>query len=404
MQPLPALTSQSLAARYATDSAAITKAAASAKRMGDPALAHALGALRGRHFLSFDPRGPGEAIEVSATSPPRRGWRFSCPAPTRPWRRSVPGARPRSGRGRGPRRAGTPAGPGRPPRGRRLARLQHPRHLSPGVLTSGDAGQGASALRPFVTHSPGTGPASPCCATARDGRLRPGRVAPARHRHRGVRQPRDGRFLGAAAAHQRPGSGAGAAATGSATCPTSSCSGSASAPTPPPPRSVPARSAAAPAGTAVTSARAGRRCATWPHRPGDPAGVPDDPPRHHQAPRAGRTDRRRHAAAPRPHGRRAPRPGHRRGHPRALAGHRAGAEPRPGGQRAARRQPAGLAARPHPGVVDLSDTSPSSSSSAATPPPAATPGTTLAGCARGWRGCPARWRCSPPCGCRSRSG
>jgi len=62
MQPLPALTSRSLAARYTADSAAITKAAASAKRMGDPALAHALGALRGRHFLSFDPRGPGEAI------------------------------------------------------------------------------------------------------------------------------------------------------------------------------------------------------------------------------------------------------------------------------------------------------------------------------------------------------
>src|SRR5262245_1368255 len=64
MQPLPALTSRALAARYATDSAAIAKAAASAKRIGDPALAHALGALRGRHFLSFDSRGPGEAIEV----------------------------------------------------------------------------------------------------------------------------------------------------------------------------------------------------------------------------------------------------------------------------------------------------------------------------------------------------
>ena len=64
MQPLPALTSHALAARYAADSAAVTKAAASAQRIGDPALGRALDALRGRHFLSFDPRGPGEAIEV----------------------------------------------------------------------------------------------------------------------------------------------------------------------------------------------------------------------------------------------------------------------------------------------------------------------------------------------------
>ena len=49
-----------------------------------------------------------------------------------------------------------------------------------------------------------------------------------------------------------------------------------------------------------------------------------------------------HAAAPRPRGRRAARPGHRGGHRRPLAGHRAGAGREQRRHGAARRQPAGL--------------------------------------------------------------
>ena len=64
MQPLPAFTTSALTARYAANSAAIATAARSAQRSGDPALARALDAMRGKHFLSFDPRGRGEAIEV----------------------------------------------------------------------------------------------------------------------------------------------------------------------------------------------------------------------------------------------------------------------------------------------------------------------------------------------------
>ena len=64
MRPLPALTTSALTARYAASSAAIATAARSAQRSGDPALARALDAMRGKHFLGFDSRGQGEAIEV----------------------------------------------------------------------------------------------------------------------------------------------------------------------------------------------------------------------------------------------------------------------------------------------------------------------------------------------------
>src|SRR5262245_29037289 len=152
MQPLPALTSRALAARYATDSAAIAKAAAAAKRIGDPALAHALDALRGRHFLSFDPRGPGEAIEVLGDL--ATATRVAI---------LVPGS-DTSLATFGSRGTASPAGAAaalaaqahRLDPGARLAVVAWlgyaaPATLSAGILTSGDAGQGASALRPFVT-------------------------------------------------------------------------------------------------------------------------------------------------------------------------------------------------------------------------------------------------------------
>jgi len=151
-QPLPALTGRALAARYATDSAAITKAAASAERTGDPALARALDALRGRHFLSFDPRGPGEAIEVLGDLATATRVAILVPG-------SDTSLATFDSRG-----TASPAGAAaalaaqarRLDPGARLAVIawlgySTPATLSTGVLTSGDAGQGASALRPFVT-------------------------------------------------------------------------------------------------------------------------------------------------------------------------------------------------------------------------------------------------------------
>jgi hypothetical protein len=152
MQPLPALTGRALAARYAADSAAITRAASSARRSGDPALARALDALRGRHFLSFDPRGPGEAIEVLGDLATAARVAILVPG-------SDTSLATFDSRG-----TASPAGAAaalaaqarRLDPGARLAVVawlgyRTPATLSPGVLTSGDAGQGASALRPLVT-------------------------------------------------------------------------------------------------------------------------------------------------------------------------------------------------------------------------------------------------------------
>jgi hypothetical protein len=152
MQPLPALTSRSLAARYAADSAAIAQAASSAERSGHPALARSLDSLRGRHFLSFDPRGPGEAIEVLGDLATATRVAILVPG-------SDTSLATFDSRG-----TASPAGAAvalaaqahRLDPGARFAVVawlgySTPTTLSPGVLTSGDAGQGASALRPFVT-------------------------------------------------------------------------------------------------------------------------------------------------------------------------------------------------------------------------------------------------------------
>ena len=86
-----------------------------------------------------------------ATASESRSW---CRAPTRRWPRSSPGDRrpPAAVRRRSPRRrAGSNLGPGE--RLAVIAWLGHPAPamLSPAVMTSGDAGQGAQALRPLVT-------------------------------------------------------------------------------------------------------------------------------------------------------------------------------------------------------------------------------------------------------------
>jgi hypothetical protein len=152
MQPLPALTSRSLAARYATDSAAIARAASSAWRSGDPALARALDALRGRHFLSFDPRGPGEVIEVLGDLATATRVAILVPgSDTSLATFDSQGTASPAGAA-----AALAAQAHRLDQGAHLAVVawlgyRTPATLSPGVLNSGDAGQGASALRPLVT-------------------------------------------------------------------------------------------------------------------------------------------------------------------------------------------------------------------------------------------------------------
>jgi len=150
-QPMPALTSQALSARYAADSRQIAQAAATAARVGNTSRAAALRAMRGGHFLDFNPRGQGLAAEVFGNL--ADATRVAILVPGSDTSLTTFGSR-------------GPASPG--PGGAALAAAAHrldprarlaviawlgyatPSTLSPAVMTSGDAGQGASALRPLV--------------------------------------------------------------------------------------------------------------------------------------------------------------------------------------------------------------------------------------------------------------
>ena len=95
-QPLPALTARALAARYAADSRLIARAA----ERGQPGRRRRPGPLAGRHarpaLHRLQPRaGRAWRSRSSATWPGPGGWPSWCPAPTPPWPRSTPGARPR---------------------------------------------------------------------------------------------------------------------------------------------------------------------------------------------------------------------------------------------------------------------------------------------------------------------
>jgi hypothetical protein len=105
-QPFPALTAQALAARYATDSRMIARAARAAARSGNQGLARSLGAMRGEHFIDFNPAGPGLAVEVIGDLATARRVAVLVPGLTRRWPRSTPGARPHP-------RARPPPWPGR---------------------------------------------------------------------------------------------------------------------------------------------------------------------------------------------------------------------------------------------------------------------------------------------------
>jgi hypothetical protein len=150
-QPLPALTSQGLAARYAADSQLVARAAHAASRAGDAGLARSLAGLRGRHFIDFNPRGPGLAAEVIGNLAGARRVAILVPG-------SDTSLATFDSRG-----TASPQGSALTlaAQARRLDPGSHlaviawlgyatPSTLSPAAMTSGDAGQGASALRPLV--------------------------------------------------------------------------------------------------------------------------------------------------------------------------------------------------------------------------------------------------------------
>src|SRR5262249_13149566 len=151
LAPMPALTAPGLAARYTADAHQIARAASAASRAGNTGLAHSLNAMRGGQFLDFNPAGQGVAVQVfgNLAAAPRAAV-------------IVPGS-DTSLTTFGSRGTASPEGAARAlaAQARKLdhrARLAviawlgylTPRTLSPAVMTSGDAGQGADALRPFV--------------------------------------------------------------------------------------------------------------------------------------------------------------------------------------------------------------------------------------------------------------
>ena len=150
-QPFPALTAQALAARYAEDSRMIAQDARAASRSGNQGLARELDALRGDHFIDFNPRGQGLAVEVIGNL--AQATRVAVIVPGSDTTLATFDSRGTASPG------GAAAALAKEAReldpGAHLAVIAWlgyatPATLSPGVLTSGDAGQGAAALRTFT--------------------------------------------------------------------------------------------------------------------------------------------------------------------------------------------------------------------------------------------------------------
>ena len=150
-QPFPALTTQALATRYATDSRMIAQDARTASRAGNQALASSLDGMRSDHFIDFNPEGQGLAVEVIGNLAQAKRVVILVPG-------SDTSLTTFASRG-----TASPAG-GAQALAAEVRKLNPGAHLaviawlgyttpstlSPAVMTSGDAGQGAQALRPFV--------------------------------------------------------------------------------------------------------------------------------------------------------------------------------------------------------------------------------------------------------------
>jgi hypothetical protein len=152
-QPLPALTAPALAARYATDSRMITQAARSASAAGNQGLAGSLDAMRGGQFIDFNPAGQGLAVEVFGNL--ARARRVVILVPGSDTSLATFNSRGTASPGGAARSLAAEVRKLDP--GANLAIIAwlgyaDPATLSPSVMTSGDAGQGADALRPFVDY------------------------------------------------------------------------------------------------------------------------------------------------------------------------------------------------------------------------------------------------------------
>jgi Alpha/beta hydrolase len=152
-QPLPALTAQALATRYASDSRMITQAARAASGAGNQGLARSLDAMSGEHFIDFNPAGQGLAVEVLGNLAQAR--RVVILVPGSDTSLATFDSRGTASPGGAARSLAAQVRKLDP--GANLAIIAwlgyaDPATLSPGVMTSGDAAQGADALRPFVDY------------------------------------------------------------------------------------------------------------------------------------------------------------------------------------------------------------------------------------------------------------
>jgi hypothetical protein len=150
-QAPPALTASALAARYTADAQAIGTAERTAAREGNSQLAGALVTLRAQHVLFFSPSGQGVAAMVIGNL--ATATRVAILVPGSDTTLATFFSRGASSPGGGALALAAEARSLEP--GARLAIIAWlgypaPAMLSPGVLTSGDAGLGAQALRPLV--------------------------------------------------------------------------------------------------------------------------------------------------------------------------------------------------------------------------------------------------------------
>ncbi len=151
-QAPPALTASALSARYAADARAIGSAEREAERDGDTQLASALARLRTQHVLFFSSSGQGLAAMVLGNL--ATATRVAILVPGSDTALTTFFSRGASSPGGGAFALAAEAHLLDP--GARLAIIAWlgypaPAMLSPSVLTSGNAGQGAQALRPLVT-------------------------------------------------------------------------------------------------------------------------------------------------------------------------------------------------------------------------------------------------------------
>jgi len=150
-QPFPALTARALATRYSADAHRIALAASAARRSGDTSLVRALAGLRGRRFIDFNGKGQGLAVEVVGNLATATRVAILVPGSDT----SLATFDSRGTASPDGAAAALAAQVRKLDPGARLAVIAWlgyptPDTFSPGVLTSGDALLGATALRSFV--------------------------------------------------------------------------------------------------------------------------------------------------------------------------------------------------------------------------------------------------------------